>query len=70
MIVFPCIVVVGVGAGLGGEGVVKPNRVPLGVLPATTMSNRIQQCLPCCSNFTGKGCKARYVAGTISFKHL
>ena len=40
--VFPCVVVVAVGAGLGGEGVVKPNRVPLGGLVATTKSNAAQ----------------------------
>lgn len=32
----------GVGAGLGGEGVVKPSRVPLGVVLATAMSHEIQ----------------------------
>ena len=32
----------GVGAGMGGEGVVKPSRVPLGVLLATAMPHKSQ----------------------------
>lgn len=32
----------GVGAGMGGEGVVKPSRVPLGVVLATAMPHKSQ----------------------------
>lgn len=42
----PCIFVVAGGAGTGGEGVVKPIRVPLGGALATTMPNKAQSCIP------------------------
>ncbi len=40
--VVPCMEVGGVGAGTGGDGVVKPSRVPLGVVLAAAMPQNSQ----------------------------
>ena len=40
--VVPCMEVGGFGAGTGGEGVVKPSRVPLGVVLAAAMPHTSQ----------------------------